>query len=226
MYRPEQTSQRAHPTKEILMAIEHAKLARRNASELPLERAHAEQVNKTGSAVKKAIRKKAVATRAKPARLLQNRLGSESKSDELVCRYCGSDDLARVSSSGGTDAGNVSVNATARRRGRRTRGSRYSRHSARQGGRTRKGSALFHFVSEVQRVQRASTKSHYSRYFFFWISSLQFGRYWPASSCAVDFRGADSPRALKRGRQKSAGAQVDARRIRSVRGHAKAPIVS
>jgi hypothetical protein len=74
--------------------MEHAKLTKRNASELPLERAHAAQMNKTGSAVKKAVRKKAVATRAKPVRLLQNRLGSESKSDELVCRYCGSDDLA------------------------------------------------------------------------------------------------------------------------------------
>lgn len=76
------------------MEMKHAKLTKRNGSELPIERSHTEQVNRTGSAVKKAVRKKAVARRAKPARSIQNRIGSESKSDELVCRYCGSDDLA------------------------------------------------------------------------------------------------------------------------------------
>jgi hypothetical protein len=41
------------------------------------------------SASKKAARKK-----AEPARPLRKEMGSKSKSEKLVCRYCGSDDLA------------------------------------------------------------------------------------------------------------------------------------
>jgi hypothetical protein len=38
--------------------------------------------------------KKAALRKAKPTRSLQKEMGSRSKSDNLVCRYCGSDDLA------------------------------------------------------------------------------------------------------------------------------------
>jgi hypothetical protein len=59
---------------------------------------HAELANGKGhkpighcpsSARKKADRKK-----AEPARPLRKEMSSESKSEKLVCRYCGSDDLA------------------------------------------------------------------------------------------------------------------------------------
>ncbi len=38
-------------------------------------------------------RKKAARKKAEPARPLRKETGSKSKSDKLVCRYCGSDDL-------------------------------------------------------------------------------------------------------------------------------------
>jgi hypothetical protein len=59
---------------------------------------HAKQANGSGhkpighspsSARKKADRKK-----AKSARPLRKEIGSKSKPEKLVCRYCGSDDLA------------------------------------------------------------------------------------------------------------------------------------
>jgi hypothetical protein len=46
------------------------------------------------SAGKKAVRKKTASRKAKPARPLRKKMGSESKSSRLVCRYCGSEDLA------------------------------------------------------------------------------------------------------------------------------------
>jgi hypothetical protein len=42
----------------------------------------------------KAVRKKAAPRKANPARRLRKEMGIKSKSDKLVCRYCGSDDLA------------------------------------------------------------------------------------------------------------------------------------
>jgi ribosomal protein L40E len=45
--------------------------------------------NSSTSAPKKVTRK-----RAESARPLRKEIGSKSKSDKLVCRYCGSDDLA------------------------------------------------------------------------------------------------------------------------------------
>jgi hypothetical protein len=39
-------------------------------------------------------RKKAARKKSEFARPLRNERGSKSKSDKLVCRYCGSDDLA------------------------------------------------------------------------------------------------------------------------------------
>jgi len=38
--------------------------------------------------------RKAVPKKAKPARPLRTQMGGKSKSDKLICRYCGSDDLA------------------------------------------------------------------------------------------------------------------------------------
>jgi hypothetical protein len=61
---------------------------------------------------KKAVRKKTAQRKAKLARALPKKIGSESKSTRLVCRYCGSGDLAPSFISGViADAGNVSVNA-------------------------------------------------------------------------------------------------------------------
>ena len=74
--------------------MEHAKLV----NELPVGRSRspAEQdlTNAPQSAGKKALRKKAAAREAKPARPLRKTIGNKSKSNRLVCRYCGSDDLA------------------------------------------------------------------------------------------------------------------------------------
>jgi hypothetical protein len=42
---------------------------------------------------KKAVRKKTAPRKAKPAPV-RKKMASKSKSDKLVCRYCGSDDLA------------------------------------------------------------------------------------------------------------------------------------
>jgi hypothetical protein len=61
--------------------MEHAKLA--NGS------GHKPIGHFSTSAAKKAARKKAESVRP-----LRKEMGSKSKSDKLVCRYCGSDDLA------------------------------------------------------------------------------------------------------------------------------------
>jgi hypothetical protein len=88
--------------------MEHAKLAKGNERK-PIGRS-------STSARRKAAQKK-----AESARPLRKETG-KSKSDKLVCRYCGSSDLAPSSSSGGiADAANVSANAMDQRheRGRR-----------------------------------------------------------------------------------------------------------
>jgi hypothetical protein len=46
------------------------------------------------SAGKKAVRKKTAPSKANPARPVRKKMGGKSKSNKLVCRYCGSDDLA------------------------------------------------------------------------------------------------------------------------------------
>ena len=61
--------------------MEHAKLANSNG--------HTLIGHSSTSAPRKAARKK-----AEPARPLRKEPRSESKSQKLVCRYCGSDDLA------------------------------------------------------------------------------------------------------------------------------------
>ena len=76
----------------------HAKLAEGNGHELPIGRsthpAEQNQTNTARSSSRNAVRKKTAPRKAEPARLLPKKKSSKSKSDRLVCRYCGSDDLA------------------------------------------------------------------------------------------------------------------------------------
>jgi len=78
--------------------MERAKLANGSGHELPIGRspspAEQDQMDAARAASKKAVRKKAAPRKAKPARPLRKEMGSKLKSNELVCRYCGSDDLA------------------------------------------------------------------------------------------------------------------------------------
>ncbi len=57
---------------------------------------HAKLANevKTQSSGKSSLRKKLPSTQTRPSRPLRKDAGAKSKSDRLVCRYCGSDDLA------------------------------------------------------------------------------------------------------------------------------------
>jgi hypothetical protein len=78
--------------------MEHGKSATGTRLESPIGNSPslAEQVQKgparpTG---KKALRKKTAPSKAKPARPLRKKLGNKPKSNKLVCRYCGSNDLA------------------------------------------------------------------------------------------------------------------------------------
>jgi hypothetical protein len=78
--------------------MERAKLANGSGHELPVgrspSRAEQDQMDAARSASKKAVRKKAALRKSKPARPLRKEMGSKLKSNKLVCRYCGSDDLA------------------------------------------------------------------------------------------------------------------------------------
>ncbi len=78
--------------------MEHAKLAKGTGHKLPIGRsplpAEQDQMDATRSAGKKPVRKKAAPRKTKPAQPLRKQKGSKSKSEKLVCRYCGSDDLA------------------------------------------------------------------------------------------------------------------------------------
>jgi len=78
--------------------MEHTKLANGSRHESPIggspSPARHDQKNAARSAGKKAVRKKAAARKARLARPFRKEMGSKSKSDKLVCRYCGSDDLA------------------------------------------------------------------------------------------------------------------------------------
>ena len=75
--------------------MEQAKLANGSGHELSIGRspslAAQDQMDATRSAGKKAVQKKAVPRKAKPARPQRKEM---SKSNKMVCRYCGSDDLA------------------------------------------------------------------------------------------------------------------------------------
>jgi hypothetical protein len=77
--------------------MEHAELTKGSGHELPIggspSPALRDQMDAARPAGAKAARKKAALRMAKPARPLRKQKGRK-KSDKLVCRYCGSDDLA------------------------------------------------------------------------------------------------------------------------------------
>ena len=81
-----------------LELMEHAKLANGSGHELPIGRspspAEPDQMDAARSAGKNAVRKKAAPRKVKPTRPLRKEMGSKSKSNKLLCRYCGSEDLA------------------------------------------------------------------------------------------------------------------------------------
>ena len=78
--------------------MEHAKLGNGSGHKLPIglspSSAEQDQMDAARSASKKAVRKNAAPRKPKPASPLRKKMGSKSKSNKLVCRYCGSDDLA------------------------------------------------------------------------------------------------------------------------------------
>ena len=111
--------------------MEDAKLANGSEHKLLIGRspspAQQDQMNAARSVDIKAVRKKTASRKAKPARPFRKEIGRKSKSDKLVCRYCGSDDLAPSSSSGGiADAGSVLLSAMDQRHARGRRRSRNS----------------------------------------------------------------------------------------------------
>ena len=77
--------------------MEHANSANRSRDESPFgksssssKRNHKDAARSTST---RAVRQKDVPKTVNPARPLR-KIGSKSKSSKLVCRYCGSDDLA------------------------------------------------------------------------------------------------------------------------------------
>src|SRR5712664_2776773 len=74
--------------------MEHAKLANESRHESPIGRSPSPAGQKAARAGKKADRKKSASREAKPSRPHRKETGSKSKSNKLVCRYCGSDYLA------------------------------------------------------------------------------------------------------------------------------------
>jgi hypothetical protein len=78
--------------------MEHSKLAKGNRQGAQIGRsaspAQQDQMSTVRSAGKKVVRNKVASRKAKLARPLRKKMGSKSKSNRLVCRYCGSDDLA------------------------------------------------------------------------------------------------------------------------------------
>lgn len=78
--------------------MEHAKLADGNGHEVRIggsaSSAQPNQMNTPRSAGQQAVRKRIPSRKAKLARPLRNKESHRSKSSRLVCRYCGSKDLA------------------------------------------------------------------------------------------------------------------------------------
>ena len=75
--------------------MERAKLANGSGHELPIGRSsEQDQMDAARSPGKKAVQKKVASGKAKPAPPLRKERGNKSKSSKLVCRYCGSADLA------------------------------------------------------------------------------------------------------------------------------------
>jgi hypothetical protein len=81
-----------------LERMERAKLANGSAYKPPTGRSSTlllrDKTDAARSAGQKTARKKAAPRKAKRTRPLRKEMGSKSKSHRLVCRYCGSDDLA------------------------------------------------------------------------------------------------------------------------------------
>src|ERR1700741_958140 len=80
-----------------LRGMEHGKLAN-GTGHKPVGHSPApalrDQMDVKRSAGEKTARKKAAPKKAESTRPLLKEMGSKAKSDQLVCRYCGSDDLA------------------------------------------------------------------------------------------------------------------------------------
>ena len=78
--------------------MEHSKLTNGNGHGAQIGRsaftAQQDQMSTASSAGRQGVRKKTDSRKAKLARPLPKKMGSESKSKRLVCRYCGSEDLA------------------------------------------------------------------------------------------------------------------------------------
>jgi len=78
--------------------MEHAKLANGSGHKLTIGHSPSpalrDQLDAARPAGENAARKKTAPRKAKPARPLRREMGSKPKSEQLVCRYCGSDDLA------------------------------------------------------------------------------------------------------------------------------------
>jgi hypothetical protein len=78
--------------------MEHAKLANGNrrlsSVKHASQRVEKNQKNAAQSNGKTALRKKAEAANTKPGQPLRKETGRKPKAEKLVCRYCGSDDLA------------------------------------------------------------------------------------------------------------------------------------
>jgi hypothetical protein len=78
--------------------MEHAKLANGSGHKLPIGRSPSpalrDQMDAARLADEKTAPTKAAQKKAESARPLRKKMGSKSKSEKLVCRYCGSDDLA------------------------------------------------------------------------------------------------------------------------------------
>ena len=78
--------------------MEHSKLDNSKSDGAQIGRstssAQQDQMSAVRSAGKKAVRNKTASRKSKLALPLRKKTGSESKSNRLVCRYCGSEDLA------------------------------------------------------------------------------------------------------------------------------------
>jgi hypothetical protein len=76
--------------------MEDTKLANGSRHEPSIGHSSAEQdkMDAERSRDKKAARKKAAPRKAEPTPPLRKQMGNKSESNKLVCRYCGSDDLA------------------------------------------------------------------------------------------------------------------------------------
>ncbi len=79
----------------------HAKLANGSGHKLPIGHAPSPAEQKQMNAAarstgKKVVRKKTAPRKTQPARPLRKETVRKSKSDKLVCRYCGSDDLSSI----------------------------------------------------------------------------------------------------------------------------------